>query len=348
MRTNDHPGIDTSPRVIPAWAFSLVFHVVVLTAIGWSAQRQSLGTNAEVDRPVGIAMVERLPDRDRYSPPAKLSQPAEAILPAEANQSASVSAGSLAPANVAPPIDLDGMLAEMTAGDIPSIAVGELEGAFGGGADSVGKGGGPNLDGKPTTAIVFGVSGSGSRFIYVFDRSDSMNGFGGRPLRAAKKELKRSLNTLGNDQQFQIIFYNDEARPFVPAGSPLRLLLGEESMLRRATSYVDAIKAFGGTEHYEALRMALQMGPDVVFFLTDARVPRLSAAQLANVKQLADRCGATIHAIEFGTESIASPDSFLRQLAADNHGEYRYLSIDELTEAGKASDTAAPDTQGDP
>ena len=56
MRTNDLPGIDAPPRLIPAWAFSLVFHVIVLTAIGWSAQRQSLGTNAEVDRPVGIAI----------------------------------------------------------------------------------------------------------------------------------------------------------------------------------------------------------------------------------------------------------------------------------------------------
>ncbi len=348
MKTDDQLVIESPPRMVPAWAFSLVFHAVVLTAIGWSTQRQSHGTNAEIDRPVGIAMVERLPNRDRYSPPNKLAIQSQATTAAENNQATSITAASLAPANVAPPIDLDGMLAEMTAGDVPSIAAGELAGAFGSGADSIGKGSGLNLDGKPTTTMLFGVSGSGSRFIYVFDRSDSMNGFGGRPLRAAKKELKRSLNSLSKDQQFQIIFYNDEARPFVPAGSGLRLLLGDESMVRRAASYVDAIKAFGGTEHYEALRMALRMCPDVVFFLTDARVPRLSAAQLAEVKQLAERAGATIHSIEFGTDSIAAPDSFLRQLATENHGEYRYISIDQLGEAIKASSDAAPATEGRP
>ena len=119
-------------------------------------------------------------------------------------------------------------------------------------------------------------------------------------------------------------------------------------MLRRAESYVDAIKAFGGTEHYEALRMALRMGPDVVFFLTDARVPRLSAVQLANVKQLADRAGTTIHSIEFGTESAASPDSFLRQLAADNRGEYRYISVDQLDETIMVPSDSVPLTEGRP
>jgi len=111
----------------------------------------------------------------------------------------------------------------------------------------------------------------------------------------------------------------------------LQLLTGDASMIRRAVNYVDAVKAFGGTEHYDALRLALRMGPDVIFFLTDARVPRLTSTQFAEVKRLADRSGATIHAIEFGPEPTSPGDSFLRKLSSDNRGEYRYISLDQLS-----------------
>ena len=51
-----------------------------------------------------------------------------------------------------------------------------------GDAFSRGTGVQPASDSAEATTMVFGVSGSGSRFVYVFDRSDSMNGFGGKPL----------------------------------------------------------------------------------------------------------------------------------------------------------------------
>ncbi len=329
MINDEKPHFEPPPRAIPAWVSSLVFHAIVLILIGWSASRERRGSGGEPDRPIGLAMVERLPDRDRYSPPDALEQPSESV--AEAPSDKSQLAAAVAPASFAPPIDLDGVLAKMTAGDVPSISKGELDGAFTAGVGESKQGARLSLDGKPTTAVLFGISGSGSRFVYVFDRSDSMNGYGGRPLQAAKAELKRSLQSLSEAQQFQIIFYNEEAKPFVPAGSGLTMLTGEKTMIQRATYYVDAIKAFGGTEHFDALRMALRMGPDVIFFLTDARVPRLNATQFADVRRLAERSGTTIHAIEFGAEVATPEDSFLQQLADENHGEYRYIALGQLT-----------------
>ncbi|EMI52051.1 hypothetical protein RSSM_06496, partial [Rhodopirellula sallentina SM41] len=46
--------------------------------------------------------------------------------------------------------------------------------------------------GRITTEL-FGVSGTGSTFVYVFDRSESMAAAGKAPLRASKTELIRSL-----------------------------------------------------------------------------------------------------------------------------------------------------------
>ncbi len=157
-----------------------------------------------------------------------------------------------------------------------------------------------------------------------------MNGFGGKPLRAAKAELIRSLRTMTDRQRFQIIFYNDKPTPFKISGMPLQMVAGEEAYVARAESYVNSIAAFGGTEHEAALKMALRMSPDVIFFMTDARIPRLSVAELREIKNRADSVGTTIHAIEFGPDPVASPDSFLRELAEQNNGEYRYVDVRSL------------------
>jgi len=345
MRDANEPVYEPPQPILPATAFSLIFHLFVLTLIGWMMRQDAGGTTSEVDRVVGVALVERLPDRDRYKVPetseAKTRQEASNPDPTSAATAVAPPPAAPPPAASAPLIDLEGVLQEMTAGDVPSVGEGSIQGAFGDGVDGQGSAGVPKPGGAPTTTMVFGVTGSGSRFIYVFDRSDSMNGFGGSPLRAAKSELKRSIETLSEAQQFQIIFYNDEAKPFVPAGSPLALLTGDKSMRRRASAYVDSVRAFGGTEHYGALKMALRMGPDVIFFLTDARVPRLTANQLADVKRLAERAGTSIHAIEFGTESWAPEDSFLRQLASENRGEYRYIPVTQLSRDPTLGNTAA-------
>ena len=50
----------------------------------------------------------------------------------------------------------------------------------------------------------------------------------------------------------------------------------------------------------------------------------------------------TIHCIEFGPEPVAPVDSFLRDLAAENHGEYRYVDVQGLGRA-PANETADSD-----
>ncbi len=76
--------------------------------------------------------------------------------------------------------------------------------------------------------------------------------------------------------------------------------------------------------------MALRLSPDVIFFLTDARIPRLSGSELREIQARADRGGTTIHAIEFGADAVAPADSFLRTLAAMNRGQYQYVDVRRL------------------
>ena len=311
------------------WLLSMGFHVIVLVAIGLMLGRMQQGTGEQADRPVGIAMVHRMPDRDRYVDVSE-AQPTDADSP-EAASSASASAAAAPPANLTPPLDLEGILEAIQASPSPVSGTGmagetKLDGdAFG---DTTGKGNSSSDD--EATTMVFGVSGSGSQFVYVFDRSDSMNGYGGKPLRAAKSELIKSVSGLTDKQRFQLIFYNDKPSPMRLSRSPLQMFTGDQPNLIAAKQHINSITAYGATEHSSALKMALQLGPDVIFFLSDARIPRISPSELRDIQIRAQRTGTTIHAIEFGTDALPPSESFLKDLAAMNQGKYQYVNVQQL------------------
>jgi hypothetical protein len=182
-----------------------------------------------------------------------------------------------------------------------------------------------------TSTEVFGITGIGNKFVYVFDRSGSMDGYGGRPLRAAKLELTESLNDLDKVHQFQIIFYNDKPKIFQRRPGRAELVWGDEEGKERAREFVTSIKADGGTHHLDALKLALGMRPDVIFFLTDADEPRLTAAELANIQRW--NYGTMIHAIEFGYGPRGAGENFLMRLARQNGGQHAYVDISRLRDA---------------
>jgi hypothetical protein len=184
----------------------------------------------------------------------------------------------------------------------------------------------PREGGKGRTSL-FGVVGEGYKFVYVFDRSGSMGGSGQNALRIVKTELLRSLANLDTVHQFQLIFYNDRPVIFNPTGTPGRLAFANEQTKQRAVHFIDSIVADGGTDHEAALKLALQLQPDVVFFLTDGDDPKLTPAQLKKIRRMAG--GIVINAIEFGTGPKPSGDSFLAELARQNGGGYTYVDISQ-------------------
>jgi uncharacterized protein with von Willebrand factor type A (vWA) domain len=172
---------------------------------------------------------------------------------------------------------------------------------------------------------MFGIGGDGSRFVYVFDKSGSTEG---APLVAAKAELLKSLQRLNRVHQFQIVFYNHRPQIFSSGGEP-RLFWAEPANKQSAEKFIKRISAGGGTNHLDALSAALRMNPDVVFLYTDAEEPRLSDEDLSRVRRL--NRSATIHVIEFGrgAKGQRQGENFLRRLARQNAGQYRYLDLDE-------------------
>jgi hypothetical protein len=182
----------------------------------------------------------------------------------------------------------------------------------------------PKEGGKARTSL-FGLVGEGYKFVYVFDRSGSMGGDGRRALRAAKAELTESLKNLDTVHQFQIIFYNERPTLFNPTGVPGRLAFANDQNKQRAARFIDSIVAAGGTDHEEALKAAIKLNPDVIFFLTDADDPKLTPAQLEKVRHFA--AGIAINVVEFGAGPKSAEESFLAVLARQNGGRYAYVDL---------------------
>jgi hypothetical protein len=182
-----------------------------------------------------------------------------------------------------------------------------------------------------TQTGIFGLTGSGSRFVYVFDRSGSMGDYNNRPLNAAKRELLASLEHLDSVHQFQVIFYNERVSAVnMTRGGGARMLFGGERGKDDASEFIRGMTAAGGSHHLEALQTALRLEPDVIFFLTDAGEPGMSREDVAKINEMNEGIGAQIHSIEFGDGADSGDDNFLRQIADKNRGEHVYIDINEL------------------
>lgn len=149
-------------------------------------------------------------------------------------------------------------------------------------------------------------------------------------MRVAKAELMSSLERLDATQEFQVIFYNNDPLQLVPRNTRSELFRGIDTQRLEVRRQADAIVPDGGTRHLEALKMALKLNPDVLFFLTDAAEPELTTAELADIKKR-NNGGTRIHCIEFGKgpdlQAARGPKNFLQKLADQNDGQYQYRDV---------------------
>ena len=304
-------------RPLPAWCMSLALHFIGVAVATYALRFAPSGaSNTQPDRTVGVALVREASGEREYVTTEEAQQATQA--------SSSVAAALEAlPEEDTLQVDLSSVL---SATDTGGGAADALAVPPSGAAGTV-LGGQPGTAGEVRTTV-FGAPGSGNRFVYVFDRSGSMAGFGGRPLAAAKRELVASLDDLSDINQFQIIFYNEDPHVFrVGVGRPSLVWATDDRRLS-AKRFVKSIQANGSTRHLEPLRMALRLSPDVIFFLTDADEPRLSKDELRTIQRW--NHATAINTIEFGFGPQRRQDNFLVRLATQNGGQHVYVDISEL------------------
>ena len=321
---------ESSRQRIPAWLLSCVLHATVVLVLALLVRDTARGIVSEPIRSAGIVLTQEIGRRTAY-----FAEPQQEAGGETATGSLEkVAADSLASTNASlpaadkAPVEIDGDMPQR--GDAAGIADGADWASVLPGAGELTGGPTPSRSlGKGDKTYLFGTEGEGTLFVYVFDRSDSMNGFEGRPLAASKAELIRSVRSLKPTSQFQIIFYNTEVTAFNPTpGQTPRLMFADDGTKALAERFVRAIPALGGTEHMQPLQLALRLAPDVIFFLTDAADPQLTARQLDQLRRM--NKGTVIHTIEFGSGPFPGGDNFLRKLARQNDGQHTYVDVTRL------------------
>jgi len=192
---------------------------------------------------------------------------------------------------------------------------------LGGGGSGGGSGGGIGRGIGPGTEF-FGAREHGHSFAYVIDCSGSM-ALRSSLLEVAKRELLASLNQLPADARFSVIFYNLRARVFTDPGGQQGLMPATTVNKVRVQAQLQTVAPDGGTDHMVALRTALGLKPEVIFFLTDADL--MSDNDVNAI--LAEAQGTRIQAVEFGSGTDLGMQRPLRRLATTTGGTYRYIDV---------------------
>lgn len=311
-------------KSLPAWALSVLLHtgILVTLALLWTSRPH--GTSREAGGPIGIAVVHQQHGVEEYM---LADDPTPDESSGDSNQATESPLTGLPSAQDARDAQselLRSLLPQLDSGG-GTQATGDT--GLGGGNTSLPTG---NKSGG-VKAKLFGIEGEGSRFVYVIDRSESMDGFEGKPMQKARTELIESLTTLGPTHQFQIIFYSDTPMPYGGAtGSGPELLRGDDRTKELVKRFIRDIPAIGGTNHVDALRMALSMGPDILFFLTDGDYPQPARGAVENILERASRFGTTIHCIQFGEGNRSELSNWISNLAQASGGQFRYVDVSEL------------------
>lgn len=324
-RPDDWISSEHSRLAVPSWVLSGLFHGLILACLILLSQSKGCqpgypGEGGEDFRQVGVFLTS---GETEDEPP-----------PSETTESPSTEAES---ADVAEAPLLDGPPVELnlpSPASQPVLGLGAPPSVTGGsGAPSLPSGA---ITGPPPstgTAMggatsLFGITDAGRRFVYVLDRSGSMSDFGA--IRVAKAELMSSLERLDATQQFQVVFYSNAPLMLEPRNARTDMFRGIDTHRLEVRRQTDAIQPDGGTRHLLALNAALKLNPDVIFFLTDAAEPELTAAELADLKQR-NNGGSRIHCIEFGKgpslHAARGARNFLQKLADQNDGEYQYRDV---------------------
>jgi hypothetical protein len=325
---NFHTAMANSPtetamipaRLVPAWLFSIAVHCSMMIFLGLALQSAPRGAAEEPGRSAGIVLKRTSAEGDLYEGVEDQGEQratttdiaAPELLPALPSETVGTN-----------PID-----------ELPQTPPSGAEASRGGGQPDAGQiPSGEGRQGSVAAAAgdarvsVFGVQGTGSKFVYVFDRSSSMEG---PPLAAAKRQLTESLRSLESTHQFHIIFFNTRTRSFDITGGGRRIAFATDRNKQLAANFVGGITADGGTDRLAALREAIDFAPDVIFFLTDAD-DAMSASELAEIARTNRRLRTAICVIEFGRRATPPGSNFLTELARESGGQYGYVNAAALS-----------------
>lgn len=171
---------------------------------------------------------------------------------------------------------------------------------------------------------LFGLPGSGSKFLYMLDTSESMTLHKGKPLARAKQEIIDSIDKLDKLCEFYVVYYNNTPHLVDMTGG--RPCFGTDDNKEIARRKVEAIPTGPATQHEPAIVMALRMRPDVLYLMTDGDNPLLEARDLERISRVNEGL-SVIHVVQFGKGEPKPGTEWLKRLAKENRGEHTFVDV---------------------
>jgi len=157
--------------------------------------------------------------------------------------------------------------------------------------------GGHGKGGGGVGSGIFGGVRDGKSFAYVVDASGSMSG---NRMTRVLEELRDSVNSLEETHRFFVVFFNKHTYAMMWPKIEKRLITADRRNKDRVLGWAFTVQPQEETEPQRALRMALDLKPDIVFFLTDGDIPEET---LRIVKKYRSR-GTSVHTICVGEDAV--------------------------------------------
>ncbi|MEM8679824.1 MAG: vWA domain-containing protein [Planctomycetota bacterium] len=241
---------------MPAWALSLVVHLVLLLAL---ALLTVVVIEQEPEIVIATTIASEEPSLEEFTkiewepqePLTETSLPTTAELPPQ------------------PPL-------APTLGDLSDdLAMASLGRTAGAGTEidlsrEVGDTGGEGDLSQPVT--FYGAESQGNRFVFLIDNSPNMN-HEGRMLMALD-QLWRAVHQMNAKQSFYVIFYSNRPYPLFFPDTTTEMIEATRRNKERLRHWLATVELCdsrprGADAIKETLRLTREVGPSTVFFLTD-------------------------------------------------------------------------------
>jgi len=281
---------------VPSWGTSVLLHVAVVILAYFMAW-QTEATQPPFEYKSAVVQSEKLKMEKRLKPDQKQQSTRGKFRPGPSS-----------------------IVRQFTQNPFPDVASNKLEqlqviGVGGGGKEI---GGFEGLgQGRGGFFGAGGESDESAKIVYVVDRSGSMTD----SIDFVKYELKRSIGELSEIKEFHVIFYSSGPPVEMPTR---RLVNATERNKQLAFEFIDGVIAQGETDPSKALERAFDCRPELIYLLTDGEFDR---AIIDQVKRLNVGGKVTVHTIGF---LYKTGETVLKQIADDNHGNYKFVSESDL------------------
>ena len=181
-------------------------------------------------------------------------------------------------------------------------------------------------------SVSTGASGGG-RYVFIIDKSGSMGAE--RRFISARLAMIETLKKLDPTAFFYVFFFStdSEGMPSGPAttenpnpGIALNLVQASPANVAFYSQWVATRTHGGSTNPTRALEAAFAMNPDIIWLLTDGKIPSFIVPGIANLN--AGRAPRVrVNTIGLGRSKDIS-ERYLLQIAVDNDGVYTFVSTD--------------------